>query len=170
MTARDKFNGIDAQFWDCLDSEVLSHLDPISAIEACVEGEIDRATPVEDQIRDMGTITVSAYRKRPHSAGDIRDAADRALEEARESLEDAEHCDPDGDRPMFTVDALAKHLPAFEAAVRALLTDAKVWQCEVSKSVDLTPDETIEILRVERPEWFAVAVTASPAAPSEGAG
>ena len=69
---------------------------------------------------------------------------------------------------MFKLDALAKHRPAIEAVVRAMVADAKVWQCEVAQSVELSPDETIEILRVERPEWFAPApATEREAAPWE---
>jgi hypothetical protein len=155
MTARDKFVGIDAEFWDCGDPDTLTHTDPISAIEACVESHIDRASPVEDQIREMGAIPVEAYRKRKHDPSDITDAVDRALDAAVEALDDEEHGHPEGDQPMFKLDILAKHRPAFEAAVLALLAEAKLWQCEVAHTVELTPDETIEILRVERPEWFA---------------
>lgn len=177
MTARDKFNGIKADFWDCMDSEVLTYLDAISAIEACIESHIDRASPVEVQIREMGPISVEAYRKRQHSTSDLDDAVDRAIDEAREALEDEEHADPNGDHPMFTVDALAKHRPAFEQAVRALAADAKVWQCEVAQSVELTPEEVIEIMLSERPEWFdasfataggALAAAPAPASRFEG--
>lgn len=165
MTARDRFNGIEVAFWDCLDPEVLTHTDPISALVACVESHIDRASPVDDQIREMGAIPVEAYRHRMHDASDIADAVDCALDAAVEALDDEEHGDPDGDHAMFKLDVLAKHRPAFEAVVRALVADGKIWQCEVAHTVELTPDETIEILRVERPEWFA---PSPPAAPPEG--
>lgn len=154
MTARDKFNGIEAEFWDCEDPEVLTHLDPISALEACVENHRERDRLTEDVIREMGTISVEAYRKRNHSPGEIAEAAERALDAATEALDDEEHGHPEGDASMFSVDVLAKHLPAFEAVVRALLREGKMWQCEVAQRVELTPDETIEILLVERPEWF----------------
>lgn len=154
MTARDKFIGIAAKFWDCMDPEVLQYLDPISALEACVENHRERGRSTEDVIREMGSISVDAYDMRLHTPAELDEAAERALEAAREALDDDEHGHPEGDQPMFTVDALAKHLPAFEAAVRALIADGKIWQCEVTRSVELSPDETIEILRVERPEWF----------------
>jgi hypothetical protein len=159
MTARDRFNGIEAEFWDCSDPEVLTHTDPIAALLACVESHLDRASPVEDQIREMGAIPVEAYRKRAHSPGEIHEAAERALDAATEALDDDEHGHPEGDEPMFSVDVLAKHLPAFEGVVRELLAEGRVYQCEVFDTVELTPDETIEILRVERPAWFG----ASPA-------
>lgn len=160
MTARDKFNGIDVAFWDCNDAEALTHTDPISALEACVESHLDRASPVEDQIREMGAIPVEGYRVKEHAASDVNDAVDRALDAAVEALDDDDYGHPEGDQPMFKIDVLARHRPAFDAAVRALVADAKVWQCEVAHTVELSPDETIEILRVERPEWFE----ASPAA------
>jgi hypothetical protein len=165
VTARDKFTGIKADFWDCEDSEVLTHLDPISALEAIVGNHRERCTPTAEIIREMGTITVEAYRHKVHSPGEILEAAERALDAATEALDDDDHGHPEGDHPMFSCDVLAKHLPAFEAVVRALLTEGRVWQCEVTQCVELTPDETIEILRVERPEWF---VEAPPAASPEG--
>jgi hypothetical protein len=167
MTTRDKFNGIEAKFWDCMDPEQLQYLDPISALEACVESHRD-PRPTEEVIREMGTITVSAYSVKRHSPGEIAEAAERALDAATEALDDEEHGHPEGDQPMFSVDVLAKHLPAFEAVVRALLAEGKIWQCEVTSTVELTPDETIELLIVERPEWFGLGLWGEPpAAPPE---
>ncbi len=162
MTARDKFKGIEAMFWDCEDPEVLTHLDPISALEACVENHRTHDSLTEETIREMGTITVAAYRKKLHSPGEVAEAAERALDAATEALDDEEHGHPEGDQPMFAIDVLAKHLPAFEAVVRALLAEGKIWQCETVQSVELSPEETIEILLVERPEWFGSAAPATP--------
>lgn len=167
MSTRDKFNGIEAKFWDCLDPEVLQYLDPISALEACVENHRRHDCLTEETIREMGTITVSAYTLKLHSPGEILEAAERALDAATEALDDEEHGHPEGDYPMFPVDVLAKHLPAFEAVVRALLAEATVWQCEITRSVELSPDETIELLVVERPEWFGAPATAPDSGPIE---
>lgn len=163
MTARDKFKGIEAEFWDCEDPEVLMHVDPISALEACVENHRSHDLLTEETIREMGTIEICAYGKRLHTPGEIREAAERALDAATEALDDEDHGHPEDDEPMFTVNVLAKHLPAFEAVVRALLAEGRVWQCELRQRVALTPDEAIEILLVERPEWFG----APPATPPE---
>ena len=166
MTARDKFKGIDAHFWDCSDAERLTHLDPISALEAIVESHLEPGRAVDEVIREMGAITCEAFRRALITEEHIADATDRALDRAREALdEDSGLGDPDGDRAMFTLDVLAKHRPAFEAAVRALVTDAVVRLVEVTNSVLLSPDETLEILRVERSEWFEAS---PPAAPPEG--
>lgn len=156
MTARDKFNGIKAEFWECTDAETLIHTDPISALEAVVEIHLDRASSVEEQIREMGAIPVEAYNKKRFAESDLDDAIDRAIDVVVEALEE-DHGDPEGDRPMFSIDVLAQHRPAFEAAVRGLAAVAKLGQVELAQTVELTPDETIEILRVERPEWFAPA-------------
>jgi hypothetical protein len=168
MTARDKFNGIEAKFWDCVDPEVLQYTDPISALEACVENHhrLEPKRPTEEVIREMGTITVSAYSLKLHSPGEILEAAERALDAATEALDDEEHGHPEGDEPMFAIDVLAKHLPAFEAVVRGLLAEARVWKCEITSNVELTPDETIEILIVERPEWFGIGLYGEPPEPS----
>lgn len=165
MTARDKFKGIEAEFWDCEDPEVLMHVDPISALEACVENHRRHDMLTEETIREMGAIELCAYRKRLHTPGEITEAAERALDAATEALDDEEHGHPEGDEPMFTVEVLAKHLPAFEAVLLALLAEGRVWQCEVAQRVELTPGEAIEILLVERPEWFGA--PPAPATPPE---
>ena len=163
MTAREKFKGIEADFWDSWDAERLSHVDPISALEVWVESQINRASPIEDQIREMGPITLHAYRRATPSLENIEDAIDCALENARESLEDySELGDPAGERAMFKIEVLAKHRPAFEAAVRGLLADAVIWRCESAATVELSPAEALEILLVERPEWFGAPAPATP--------
>jgi len=168
MTARDKFNGIQADFWDCADVDRLTHLDAVSALESVVDSHRAHDQTTEETVREMGEISVEAYRRAKHPATDIDDATDRALEVAREMLDDeTELGDPEGERPMFSIDVLAKHRPAFEAAVRALAADAKVWQCDLVQSVELTPDETLEILRVERPEWFEPPSTAGAGLPGD---
>lgn len=152
MTARDKFTGIEAEFWDCRDAEHLTHTDPIEAISDLVESHLD-GRPTEEVIREMGAITCEAYRREKITDELIAEAAEIALEQARERLEE-EVGDPDGDQAMFTVDTLAKHRVTFETAVRMLAAEARVWQCSVTHSVLLSPDETIELLRADRPEWF----------------
>jgi len=167
VTARDKFNGIAAEFWDCSDAERLTHLDPISALEAIVESHLEPGRPTDEVIREMGAITCEGFRRATITEEHIEEATDRAIDRAREALDDDSGLgDPDGDRAMFTVEVLAKRRPAFEAAVRALVAEAVVRLVEVTNSVLLSPDETIEILRVERPEWFEAS---PPAAPPEGA-
>jgi hypothetical protein len=160
MTARDRFNGIKPDYWDCEGSEVLTHLDPISALEAIVENHAapfrgDEQRPIEDVIREMGTITVSAYRRSVITEEMIRDGADVALDALVEHLEEQDLSDDSGDHPLFSVDVLAQHRAAFQDVIRDLAMRAKIWRCEVSQTVELSPDEALEILRVERPEWFA---------------
>lgn len=169
MTALARFEGLTVKFWDCCDAEVLEHEDPISALEECVEKHLD-GRPIEDVIREMGAIPVEGYNVKAFAQSDIVDAIDRALDVVVEALEE-DHGHPEGDQPMFKLDVLAKHRPAFEAAVRALAADAKIWQCELASTVELTPDETIEILRWQRPDWFEPAgesvSEAAPAMPPE---
>lgn len=159
MTARDKFNGIRAEFWDCKDAEHLTHLDPISAIEDLVESHLEPGRSTEEILREMGAITCEAYDRGKISDAQIDTATDDAIEAARAAFEgDEDLADPSGDdRPLFSVETLAKHRAAIEAAVRALAADATVWQCEPVATVELSPDETLELLRVERPEWFETA-------------
>jgi hypothetical protein len=168
MSARDKFIGIKADFWDCADAERLTHLDPVSALESVVDCHRGHGHTTEETIREMGEIIVEAYRRAVHPPTDIDDATDRALDAAREMLDDeTELGDPEGERPMFSIDVLAKHRPAFDAAVRALAADAKVWHCDLIQSVELTPDDALEILRVERPEWFEPPTTAGALLPED---
>lgn len=150
MGARDKFVGIQADYWDCRDSEQLTHEDPISALEEYVEIHLTPGCDVEKEVRDMGDISVEAYVRGVIDESDVTSAAEFALESACDHFSD-NYGDPDGEYDNLDQ---AKHLPAFEAVVRALYADAKVWRCEVAQTVVVTPDEVLEILRVERPDWF----------------
>lgn len=167
MSARDKFKGIRADFWDCQDAERLTHLDPISALEAIVDCHREIESSTEATIREMGEISVDAYRRAELTEQHVDDAIDRALEAAREALEEESELgdDESSAHPMFSIDVLFQQRPAFEAAVRAMAAKAKVWKCELAISIALTPDETIEILRGERPEWFGGAPAAEASAP-----
>lgn len=155
MSALDKFDGIAADFWACNDPDRLTHEDPISALEEWIDSHLSRDCDVEAIIREMGEISVEAYSRVAIRETDIDSALDRAIEAVEQHFdEDSDYHDPDGDHQIFSVDVLAKHRPAFEAAVRALVADAIVWHCESTTVVTLTPDETLEIMRVECPEWF----------------
>lgn len=167
--ARDKLNGIKADFWDCEGAEVLTFLDPISALEGCVENHRRHDMLTEETIREMGAITVSAYRRKVITEEMVRDLADIALDAIVEYLEEqGELGHPEGDHPIFSVQVLAQHRGAFESAVRDLAARAKIWQCEVSHRVELAPDETIELLLVERPEWFGAEARAELQAEQDG--
>ena len=155
MSARDKFVGIKAEYWACNDPDCLTHQDPISALEDWIDSHFSReGEDAEAVIREMGDIAVEAYSRVAIREADIDDAIDRAIEVVDEHLQEQDYHDPDGDHQMFSVDVLTKHRPKFEAAVRALVADASVWHCDVTATVTLTPDETLEIMRVERPDWF----------------
>lgn len=151
MSARDKFNGVHADYWDCSDPEGLTHEDPISALEEWIDSHLEPGCDTEAIIREMGNITVEAYERDTISDGDIQSVAEQALDAACEYFCE-NFGDPEGDDHDLNV---AQYKPAFEAAVRALYADTKVWRCSVTSTVELTPDEAIEIMRVERPDWFA---------------
>lgn len=155
MSTRDKFVGIAADFWDCCEAERLTHEDPISALEECVDNHVWQGCDVEKEVRDMGEISVDAYVHKVISESYIEELAERALEEVCEALNgNEEYAHPEGDHDCLDEAAGDKHKAAFVAAVRALVADAKIWCCEVASSVKLTPDEVLELMRVERPEWF----------------
>lgn len=166
MTARDKFNGIKADFWDCEGAEVLTFVDPISALGGIVENHLD-GRPTEDVLAEMGTITVSAYYRKVITEEMVRALAEAALVAITEYVDEVfELGDREGKHPVFPLDVLAQHREEFAGVVRDLCGRAKIWRCDVLRAVELTPDEALEILRVERPEWFQAP---APAAASGGA-
>lgn len=153
MSARDKFADIQADYWDCEDAERLTFDDPISALEEWVESHLVPGDDAESEIRGMGDVSVDAYTRNSLNDADITSVAEQAMEVASEHFGD-NYGDPDGDPDADGLDS-AKHLPVFEAAVRGFYADARVWRCEVIATVVLTPDEVLELMRAERPEWFA---------------
>lgn len=155
MSARGKFVGIEADFWDCCEAERLTHEDPISALEECVDNHLWRGCDTEKEIRDMGDISVDAYVHDVVPDSEIEGLAELAIERISEALdEDDAYGHPDGDHECLSEATQAKHKAAFVAAVGVLVADAQIWRCSVKTSVVLTPDEVLELMRVERPDWF----------------
>lgn len=156
MSARDKFVGIGADYWDCSDSvEQLQYDDPISALEYHLDGWLSPGCDVETILRGLDDVEVYPWHRKTIPEGEAEGLADRLLEHLQEILEeDEDYADPDGDHDIFSSATLGKHQPAFVVAVKSLIADASVWQCEPGKPVTLSPDEVLEIMRVERPDWF----------------
>jgi len=164
---RAKLASIEADFWDCdEDAERLNHEHPESAIEYDLDScwplphvrkrpGFDAEAWIRDELEDGG-LTVYAWKRSAITEAQLRDCAETLVERACEVFaEDDELGDPEGDDDDGLTPAVqAKHLPLFEAAVRALWADATVWHCEILGKVALTTDEVLELVRAEWPEWL----------------
>lgn len=159
MTARDKFNGIEADYWDCRnDADCLSNTEVAEAVEDYVDGVLSPMRDTEGDIRKSfpAGITIWPWVRKVVTDAMCEDIADSLIERAAEDFSELlELGNPeDGDSDGFTQAVCKKHIPAFAAAVKALYADATVWGCERGKGVELTLDELLEYCRAEFPHWF----------------
>lgn len=160
MSALEQLKTTEAAYWDCDESaEQLSHDHPAGALESHLDGWVMHhdSRGMEAQLREIGPIQIWPWHRKTIAEGAAKGLAERAMDCIDEALsEDEDYGDPDGTHDLFGKAVMAKHLPAFEAAVKALLADADCWQCEAGAPIALTPDDVITLMREFCPEWFEV--------------
>lgn len=149
----DPFNGAD--YYECSVSEHLSHETPEEALEYYVDSWCSPDSDVSAVIREIGDITVTAYRRLEVTDRERADWAERAIELVCEQWSE-EHGTPDGDDGP-SAEALTKARPLMLAAVDALLSGLSVWQCEADATRVYTPEEVERLMRERCSEWFEVA-------------
>lgn len=158
MSELEKLKTTEAAYWDCDESaEQLSHDHPAGALESHLDGWVMHhdSRGMEAQLREIGPIQIWPWHRKTIAEGEAKGLAERAMDHIDEMLdEDEDCCDPDGDHDIFSKAIMAKHLPAFVAATRALIADADVWACEQGAAITLTPDDVIALMREHCPEWF----------------
>lgn len=154
MNAREKLLALGGDYYDCdEDREQLSHEDPIEALEGHVDTYLRpqmSAEALRDAILEIGDVTVHAFSRLVVPEREIELAADDIIERLEERWAD-EYGDPDGDHKL---DVSKEQRAQFEAAVRVAYGAAEVWRCEETSAITLEPDEVLEIMRAERPDWF----------------
>lgn len=149
---------VEADYWECSeDADRLTHEHPVCALEYHFDELTCRLKPgsAEEQIRAACPIQIWPWHRKSVPPVEAEGLAEHAMASVAEMLdEDEDYGDLDGTHEIFGNATLAKHLPAFTAAVEALLADADVWACERGNPVTLTANEVIQLLREHCPEWF----------------
>ncbi len=142
----------EAKFYECGDPEVLSHEEPMEALEAYLDPDLNprmTAAEVVAAIRQR-PVAVMAYNPMKISEKQIESWADNLLESLGETFSD-EHGNPDdGPCDAFPDDAEE----VMRAAVASIIRRSHVWGCEVVGKVTLSPDQIETAMRRYRPDWF----------------
>lgn len=138
-------------FYDCRDSEQLSHESPEDAILEYIDTLAEPSKPVEDTIRELGSITVTAYRRVKVGDDWIEMQARRLAERLGEEFSER-FGDPDGDD---CDEQIAESWRDFVPAVRAAIGKARVWSCEPCGKHVYSVNEVLELARRMCPEWFS---------------
>ena len=121
------------KFWDCRDSEILTHTDPDEAIYDYLSDGGD--TPDE--------LVVKGYA--PRELPDANGISDWGLDHLLEDL------DEDYGRPDDYTNANDAMKEAWITFVRVVLSEYEVWQCEVVTSYSVNVEQWI---KDNQPEWI----------------
>jgi hypothetical protein len=118
----DGYDGAD--FYDCRESEELSHTDPDDAIQDYLDDLLEPGlTREQARARLPGTLTVTALRRRTVSESNKQYFADTALDDTLERLDDE-----------YGGEAITHATPRMKAAARAfsdaIAAEYTPWQCE----------------------------------------
>ena len=99
-------------------------------------------------------VTVYAWKRDEIDVEDeTKDRLDNMVERLAEEIGD-EYGDPEGGEDIFGAEAEAAFKAAMVPAVRALLETVTVWRCSVIGERTFTPEELMEWVKKNNPEWL----------------
>jgi hypothetical protein len=148
MSSDDAFDR--AEFYDCLDSEVLSHATPEDAVAAWLEFWIEQGCDIR-KIAEEHECEITAHARETVSEDWIRERAETMLDDLAEDFEH-DFGDPSGDR--LHDEEIKACVPAMIDAVRQFTERADVWRCERVAARVLDEDEVEAATRQHSPESF----------------
>ena len=144
----------DADFYDCEDTERLSHESPEEAVEYLV---YCWATPKSDMVKliaEHSPLTVTCYRRMKLDEKDYERIARSCADQAAEAWAE-DWGDEDGIDDYQITDAdINRALPTFVEAVRAIYSEKNPWPCEPCGMVALDAAQIEAMMREHAPEWF----------------
>lgn len=154
----------EGDFYDCEDrhAEELIYSDPLDALEEYFDCVSDPFQDIVDEIQRLGPLKITSYRREvlsPHERSTHPKAKDEWVKGEAERLQESLREDFSGEFGMSNGGEFEEHwrtetLPLFEAAVRAAVDKAEVWQCKEVGKVTLTPEEVEVLLREQCALWF----------------
>lgn len=151
-------------FFDCRDSEVLSHETVEEAIEEYLDGFMTRDCDVAKLIAEHTPLEVRGFDRKPLDHGFADQSAGWLLESALEQFEEEYG---GGDYPLIeeTDQAAVAAKEQIAAALRILHASVSVWQCEENAKREYSTEEVEAMMRENNPDWFEVAGLAPPQPP-----
>jgi len=143
-----------AEFYDCFDSESLTHGTPEEAVEAWVDFWMDRDADITAVIREHAPCTVTAYRAEEIGEKWIQGLAESLLKRTEESLVEYFGNPNDYDDECISDADLKACLPAMVCAVQRVVSHFHVRRCEPVATRTLNADQIEAMMREYCPYWF----------------
>ncbi len=148
-----------ATYYDCQDSEVLSHTEIEDAIEQLFEDSWTKGVTTEKLLDDLAPVTVSAYKRDEISEEWVTSTTTRMMEDFEEHYHE-DFGDIDGEHDAWS----AEELKAIEAGLRAVIAGAAekatVYRCSVVATREYSRVDVEAVLRVYS-GWFEDSDTAA---------
>ena len=129
-----------ATYYDWRDSETLSYETVEECLEAFVEFHAEADEPVEDVVRRLESVKVTAY-VRKTVADEWVEGVTRSLAETLEEWWIEEYGNPDGDD-----ENIQEHWSDLLDGVRTIIGRERVWQCDDVATRTYTADEVLKLL------------------------
>lgn len=140
-----------ADYYDCRDSESLSHETVSEAIEELFDCWAAPDGNMSELIKELSPVTVTAYHRREISDAEWSHVALHAAEAILESL-DEEYGDPDDHVERSQEQSLAATLaPVIRDWCKE---NYQVWQCRSAGKREYTAEQVEAMMRAENPDWF----------------
>ena len=143
-----------AKYYDCKDSEHLTHETSEEAILDYFEGYSGK--DLLEYIKDICPIKVNAYNPRVIDGAMVLDCAERAMEAVVEILSNyEEYWDPDGDTGCgLSKEDIEKATAAIIPVITELFAKADVWGCEIVATRKYSAEDVEDLIRKDNSDWF----------------
>lgn len=142
-----------ADYYDCGETEVLTHKTPEEAVEYEVDCWGEPGCDASTIIRERGSLTVTCYQRMVVPDNFPARIAASMVEGAVESWGE-EFGNPYDAGDEFPEAAVAAARAKLEAAIRELYAAGTVWGCEVISDVVLDAEQIEAMMREHRPDWW----------------
>lgn len=143
MALTKEFN--QAKFYSCVDPETLSHEDIDEALLEMVENEMEKDESLEDTIKRICPIEVTAYKPKDIDPAFVSGQVDYMLETFAENMAE-EYGDFDGNWGVFDHERQAWIEKVLHANLMKALRNTDAWQCETAGTHKFSAEEVQKLL------------------------
>jgi len=158
MKTREELEQI-ADYWDCCESERLTHTTLEDALGYVIDGWLDprqSAEEVEQTIRRHAPYEAECYARNQWSDANIGHYANYMFDALCEHFDECEDFgDPDEYvHSKLDIDQKAAIMLAAGAFVAEFAKHTKPWGCGHVGTVVIEADEAVQLMREANPTWF----------------
>lgn len=142
-----------AAFFDCRDSERLSHESPAEAVLDWLDSNHDPTKQLEDHVAELCPVTLKAYARDAVTPRWFKEATNAAINALVASFDDYYRTDDDDGDRTCRKEVQAQHAEV-EAMVRRVFAKVEPWGCHEVGSVTLEADDVLALVRIHAPQWL----------------